>query len=61
MDLCPCVLKVIADVPDSRLSYHLRILESARLIKSRRTRNWRIYSITNEGGKLLLLEKAEAP
>lgn len=53
MDLCPCVLKVIADVSDSKLSYHLKILESARLIKSRRTRNWRIYSITKEGEKAL--------
>ena len=61
MDLCPCVLKVIAGVSDSKLSYHLKILESAKLIKSRRTRNWRIYSITDEGGKAIVPEKSETP
>ncbi len=60
-DLCPCVLKVIADVSDSKLSYHLRILESARLIRSRRTRNWRIYSITEEGEKAIIPENAGTP
>ena len=57
MDLCPCVLTVIADVSDSKLSYHLRILESARLIESRRTKSWRIYSITEEGERTLSLGK----
>lgn len=49
MDLCPCVLKVVAEVSDSKLSYHLRILESGRLIRARRTKNWRVYSITKHG------------
>lgn len=53
MDLCPCVLKVIAEVSDSKLSYHLRILESEKLIKARRTKNWRIYSITAKGENAL--------
>lgn len=57
MDLCPCVLTVIAGVSDSKLSYHLKVLESARLIKSRRTRSWRIYSITEEGERALALKK----
>lgn len=61
MDLCPCVLTVIADVSDSKLSYHLRILESAKLIKSRRTRNWRIYSITEEGERALSLRTTRTP
>lgn len=61
MDLCPCVLKVITGMPDSKLSYHLRILESARLIKSKRTKNWRIYSITREGEKALSIEKRRTP
>ena len=61
MDLCPCVLTVIAGVSDSKLSYHLRILESARLIESRRTKNWRIYSITEEGERALSLRKAQTP
>jgi ArsR family transcriptional regulator len=54
MDLCPCVLKVIAEVSDSKLSYHLKILESERLIKARRAKNWRVYSITNEGKEALV-------
>lgn len=61
MDLCPCVLKVIAGVSDSKLSYHLRILERAGYIRSKRTRNWRIYSITAEGEKVLDIRKSEGP
>jgi len=48
-DFCPCLLKKITRMSDSRLSYHLRILRSAGLIRSRRTKNWRIYSITQAG------------
>ena len=58
MDLCPCVLKVIAGVPDSKLSYHLKILESEKLIKARRRGNWRVYSITNDGKESLVYDKA---
>jgi ArsR family transcriptional regulator len=59
MDLCPCVLKVVAKIPDSKLSYHLKILESEKLIKARRKGNWRVYSITNEGKESLVYDKAE--
>ena len=52
-DLCPCVLKQISKLPDSKLSYHLRILEESGLVSSRRTRNWMIYSITPLGLKAL--------
>lgn len=52
-DLCPCVIKQITKVSDSKLSYHLRVLEDAGLIKSRRTRNWRVYSITASGESAL--------
>ena len=48
-DLCPCLLKKITRMSDSKLSYHLRILKNAGLIRSRRTKNWRIYSITKAG------------
>jgi DNA-binding transcriptional ArsR family regulator len=44
-DLCPCLLREITGVTDSKLSYHLRILENAGLARSRRSRNWRIYSL----------------
>jgi DNA-binding transcriptional ArsR family regulator len=48
-ELCPCVLKKVAQVSDSKLSYHLRLLEKAELISSRRSKNWRIYSVTEDG------------
>lgn len=59
MDLCPCVLKVIAEIPDSKLSYHLKILESEKLIKARRKGSWRVYSITNEGKESLAHNEAK--
>jgi len=48
-ELCPCLLKKVAKVSDSKLSYHLRLLEKAELIRPRRAKNWRIYSITEDG------------
>ncbi len=53
VDLCPCVLKEITGLSDSKLSYHLNVLENARLIKSGPQRKWRIYVIT-ELGKIKL-------
>lgn len=48
-DLCPCLMKRITGVADSKLSYHLKILENAGLIKSSRKGRWVIYSITKKG------------
>jgi ArsR family transcriptional regulator len=48
-DLCPCVLKEVTDLSDSRLSYHLNILEKAGLIGSVPQKRWRIYSLTALG------------
>ena len=48
-DMCPCVLKVIMKIADSRLSYHLMVLEEAGLITSYKKKNWKIYSITEKG------------
>jgi len=45
-DLCPCILKQIAELSDSKLSYHLGVLERAVLVSSKRTKDWMIYSIT---------------
>lgn len=56
MDMCPCVLKIVTGVTDSKLSYHLRILESAKMIRARRTKNWRVYSITAEGRDAMTAE-----
>jgi len=52
-DLCPCVLKQVAELSDSKLSYHLAVLERAGLVASRRTKNWMIYSITPLGSREL--------
>ena len=48
-DMCPCVLKVLLKISDSRLSYHLNVLEEAGLINSYKKKNWKIYSITKKG------------
>ena len=48
-DLCPCVIKVLMKISDSRLSYHLMVLEEAGLITSYKKKNWKIYSITEKG------------
>lgn len=48
-DLCPCVIKVLLKISDSRLSYHLMVLEEAELITSYKKKNWKIYKITEKG------------
>lgn len=54
-DMCPCILKEISGTSDSKLSYHLKLLQSERLIAARRVKNWRVYSITDKGRKALRL------
>lgn len=49
LDLCPCILKEITGLSDSKLSYHLNILEEEGLIKSSPRKKWRIYIITDQG------------
>jgi len=49
LDSCPCLLKKITGISDSKLSYHLGILEDNELIVQKRRRNWRIYSVTERG------------
>jgi hypothetical protein len=51
VDLCPCVLKEITGMSDSKLSYHLNVLEEAGLIVSSPQKKWRIYAITELGKK----------
>jgi ArsR family transcriptional regulator len=48
-DLCPCVIKVLIKISDSRLSYHLMVLEEAGLISYYKKKNWKIYKITEKG------------
>ncbi|MBN1110355.1 MAG: helix-turn-helix transcriptional regulator [Methanomassiliicoccales archaeon] len=48
-DLCPCVLKEITELSDSKLSYHLSVLEKANMVAWRPSKNWRVYSLTELG------------
>lgn len=48
-DLCPCVLTEVTALADSKLSYHLSILEKAGLIYSVPQKRWRIYALTALG------------
>jgi ArsR family transcriptional regulator len=45
--LCPCVLKDLTGLSDSKLSYHLSILEKAGLVAWRQNKNWRVYRSTD--------------
>ena len=48
-NMCPCLLKEMTALSDSKLSYHLNILEKANLIRSFPQKKWRIYTITEMG------------
>ncbi|WP_400240545.1 ArsR/SmtB family transcription factor [Methanomethylophilus alvi] len=48
-DLCPSAIKVLTGMSESRISYHMDILEGAGLVKHGPWRRWRIYSLTEEG------------
>jgi len=52
-ELCPCVLKGLTGLTDSKLSYHLSILEKAKLIVWRQSKNWRVYRLTDLGRSYL--------
>jgi len=53
VDLCPCILKDITGLSDSKLSYHLNILEGAGLISWSARHRWRIYAVTEKGRSVL--------
>jgi len=55
-DMCPCVLKEFLKVQDSKLSYHLSVLEQTGLVESYRKKNWKIYTITELGRSTLDLQ-----
>jgi ArsR family transcriptional regulator len=52
-ELCPCVLKDLTGLTDSKLSYHLSILEKAKLAVWRQNKNWRVYRLTDQGRSYL--------
>jgi DNA-binding transcriptional ArsR family regulator len=52
-ELCPCVLKDLTGLTDSKLSYHLSILEKAKLTVWHQNKNWRVYRLTDLGRSYL--------
>ena len=52
-EMCACVLVETADCRYSALSYHLKMLKDAGLIKSKRDGNFLNYSLTEKGKKVL--------
>jgi len=53
IELCPCILKELTALSDSKLSYHLNILEGAGMITSSPRKRWRIYMLTAQGKELM--------
>ncbi len=47
--LCVCVIKEIAGIADSKLSYHLNQLKKAELIEGEQQGSWIIYHLTPLG------------
>ena len=54
-DLCPCIIREMTGLSDSKLSYHLKLLEEVGLVTWRQSKNWRIYSLTPSGRIPLLM------
>ncbi len=48
-DACACLLKDVTNLACSKLSYHLKILKEAKLVRCRKFKNYLIYSITKRG------------
>ena len=53
--LCVSVIKDVLHVPDSKLSYHLSVLQSTGLIRGERQANWIVYHETPLGRQLIRL------
>ncbi len=51
--LCVSVIKEVLRVPDSKLSYHLSVLQSMRLIRGERQANWIVYHETPLGHRVV--------
>ncbi|WOF17103.1 winged helix-turn-helix transcriptional regulator [Methanoplanus sp. FWC-SCC4] len=47
--LCVCIIREVLDISDSRLSYHLKILQKAGLISGTSKGTWIIYELTKKG------------
>lgn len=60
---CACVLTEQLDMPQSSLSYHMKILCESGVVDSRPQGKWTYYRISEEGGirALTLLEAIITP
>ncbi len=60
-ELCVCQLQEIFGISQPNISFHLRILKDAGLIKSRKEGKWNYYSLNKDNPTLksliLLIEK----
>lgn len=52
-ELCPCVLIDLMGLSNSRLSYHLKLLEAAGLVAQSSDGNWRVYRLTDAGENMV--------
>ena len=60
--LCPCLIRRIEPMKNSVLSYHLRILKGAGLVRNSATSHFRIYEVTERGREIAaLLRRVEGP
>jgi ArsR family transcriptional regulator len=51
--LCVCLIKEVVKISDSKLSYHLSILEEGGLIEGNQRGRWIIYNVTKSGRKYI--------
>ena len=54
-ELCVCEITQILDIPQSKLSFHLKTLREAKLVNSRQEGRWAYYSINMS--QLVILEQ----
>lgn len=48
-DLCTCELESLLDLPQSKVSYHLKVLLDAGLVTRKTYGTWRHYSLVRKG------------
>ena len=54
-ELCVCQLQEVFGISQPNISFHLRILKNAGLIKSRKEGKWSYYSLNKENSILMHL------
>lgn len=48
-EMCVCDIERVLDLPQARVSRHLTLLRSARIVRARRSGQWMHYSLTPDG------------